>query len=269
MKVGIILLIAAAAAYYLLSPSSSSSTSANASGSEQGRDQVTVSPSSPFRVASLLGTRYIFDSQENQVEYSKVGNFDDEYRVFGVTATKLESSPVNHIAAFMMAVPLADADRIIARDGCERAAANSAVMMPIILSCDDAASSIAEYASRGGRLRLTGSVMTVDKHLFKGENLPPQSSGSDITRIYLVETVSEASHSGPQQQNPHLPLAAEQHDFSSLVREDPESLLQQVSAPAGNRSWNFEQPASQRSVSHSNPPPRPKGKTVIIRRCGR
>ena len=153
--------------------------------------------SSGIRVAEMTGDRFVFSSHENQAEYKKVGEFSEDYRVFGVTVNKLENSPVNHVAAFLMVAPLQEVRKIAARDGCERAAVSQARVLPVIIAHEDVASTLADYVGTGGELAMSGSVLGAEKHLFNGRELPPQPPGTDLSKIYLLESLSKPAAKTP------------------------------------------------------------------------
>lgn len=243
------LAVIAGCSYYFLGSSTPAPTPSAPLDSSSSMDSDTDTASPLLAVAAKMsGDWFSVRLEDNHVEYKTTGEFTGDFRVFGVTPNDKDNSPASHVSAFVTLAQLETVRSIVAKEGCERTAAQSAKTVAMVVTDDAVASQLEELSSTGGELTLSGRILEMETHTFAGRKLEPSSSTIDLQKVYLLSSVERAAPASPAV---------------------PSSLSAPPADPGYN--WNFSPTVqvSRETKAVSRPSCNKRRVVRVIRRCPR
>lgn len=194
---------------------------------------------------------YVSKVKDNHAEYRMSAAFSGEFRVFGVSPADRGNSPVNHVSGFVTLASLSEVRKSVAQSGCERAAAQSAKTVAVVVTDGNVAERLERRAESGGELRLTGEILERGMHLFAGSAVTPSTTKLDLTKIYLVNMVEDVPLTPPSPSSPAMNTASME------------------SQPSSGYRWAFSQSDVMNRPAKTSAPPQNPRPTKVIRRCPR
>ncbi len=138
---------------------------------------------------TVAGQRVNISCGDNQVNYLMVDDFAGKYRIFGVTMMGGGNGPLNHFTAIMPVIEAEKADEIRAKTGCEAGAVDESRVIAVIAANYDVEKRLSNLES--GSFYISGRILKLDKHLFRGENADLRAGGGgvELDKVYWIQSI--------------------------------------------------------------------------------